>query len=116
MASDVSAVLEHTNNVLYVENGDVVTLTAKGVTITNLAGKEIKRKPEKITWDITQAKKGGFDHYMMKEIFEQPSILSAILKERISGSTIHFDELKISPAKLNKNAAYPPKQSRTFKT
>jgi glucosamine--fructose-6-phosphate aminotransferase (isomerizing) len=102
LASDVSALLEHTNDVLFVENGEVVTLTAQGAAVTDLAGKSVRRKPERIEWDVTQAKKGGFDHYMLKEIFEQPSILSAILKERVSGGTIRFDELKISAAKLKR--------------
>ena len=102
LASDVSALLEHTNRVLFVENGEVVTLTKEGCVITDVSGKAIRRDPSKIDWDVTQAKKGGFPHYMLKEIFEQPGILAAILKERVRGSDIHFDELKIPPPALKK--------------
>ncbi len=102
VASDVSAILEYTNQVIYLENGEVVTLMRDSCEITNLAGKPISRQPVKINWDVTQAKKGGFPHYMLKEIFEQPGILTAILKERVRGYEIHFDELKIPAAALKK--------------
>ncbi len=103
LASDVSALLEHTRRVIYVENGDVLTLTPEGLTITDLAGKPVRREPVKITWNVAQAKKGGHPHFMIKEIFEQPSVLTAILKERVRpGGEVHFDELTIPPAALKK--------------
>ena len=102
LASDISALLEYTNQILFVENGEIVTLTRNQCQITDLAGKTISRAPVKIDWNLEQAKKGGFPHFMLKEIYEQPGILSAILKERVNGSQIHFDELKISAASLKK--------------
>ncbi len=102
VASDVSALLDHTDRVIFVENGDVVTLTKQNIAITDLAGKPIARSAVKIDWDILQAKKGGYPHYMLKEIFEQPEILTAILKERVRGREIHFDELKLSAASIKK--------------
>ncbi len=95
LASDISALLEHTNRILFIENGEIVTLTNNSLVITDLAGKPISRPPTKIDWDLEQAKKGGFPHFMLKEIFEQPEILSAILQERVDGRKIHFDELKV---------------------
>ena len=102
VASDVSALLEHTNQVIYLENAEVVTLTREAFVITDLAGKPVNRAPVKIDWDLTQAKKGGYPHFMLKEIFEQPGVLTAILKERIRGYQVHFDELKFSTAALRK--------------
>lgn len=102
VASDVSALLEHTKGVIFIENGEVATVTHESIAITDLAGKVISRQPVKISWDVAQAKKGGYPHYMLKEIFEQPGILTAILKERVRGHHIHFDELKIAPAALKK--------------
>lgn len=102
LASDVSAILEHTNEVIFIENGDVVVLMPGTLKIADSAGKKITREPSKIRWDITQAKKGGYPHYMLKEIFEQPGILTAILKERVKGYKISFEELSISPSRLKK--------------
>ena len=102
VASDVSALLEHTHRVLFIENGEVVTLTHDSCVLTDLSGKTVLRAPTKIEWNLEQAKKGGYPHYMLKEIFEQPGILSAILNERVRGGDIHFDELKISPSVLKK--------------
>lgn len=102
VASDVSALLEHTNKVIFVENGEVVTLVQDKIMITDLSGKTITRTPTLIKWDVAQAKKGGYPHYMLKEIFEQPGILTAILKERVYSGEIRFDEFKIAPTTLKK--------------
>ena len=102
VASDVSALLEYTDRVVFLENGEVAILSKEGFAITDLSGKSISRSPIKIDWDIAQAKKGGYPHYMLKEIFEQPGILTAILKERVRGYEIHFDEMKISVPMLKK--------------
>ncbi len=101
LASDVSALLEHTDQVVFLENGQIVTLTEAGTQITDLSGAQVAFKPVTIDWNIAQARKGGYDHFMLKEIFEQPAILSAILKERVhGGAEVRFDELKISPSRL----------------
>ncbi len=118
LASDISAVLDYTNHILFIENGEIVILTRDQCVITDFSGKTISRAPTKIDWDLAQAKKGGFPHFMLKEIFEQPDILSAILKERVNsahtgksarvrkgpagGCQIHFDELKITAPALKK--------------
>ncbi|MBI3315697.1 MAG: glutamine--fructose-6-phosphate transaminase (isomerizing) [Candidatus Omnitrophica bacterium] len=102
LASDVSALLEHTKRVIYVENHEMIVLSKNSVRITDLAGKPIDRKPVTIDWDVSRAKKGGFPHYMLKEIFEQPGIVTAILRERVNASVIRFDELKVAPAEFKK--------------
>lgn len=102
LASDVSALLEHTDKVIFIENGEVITLAQDSIKITDLSGKPVHRSPVTIDWNVAQAKKGGFPHYMIKEIFEQPGIVTAILRERIKDAKIHFDELKISKSEFKK--------------
>ncbi|HTL70709.1 MAG TPA: glutamine--fructose-6-phosphate transaminase (isomerizing) [Candidatus Eisenbacteria bacterium] len=103
LASDVSALLDHTKEVIYVNNHELVTLTGGAVRIFDtVTQKPVERKPEKISWTLEQAKKGGYEHFMLKEIFEQPDIVAAIFSERIKGSQIRFDELKIPAADFRK--------------
>lgn len=102
LASDVSALLEHTTNVIFVENREMVVITKGAIRLTDLNGKSVDRKPVKIEWDLAQARKGGYPHFMLKEIYEQPEIISAILRERIRGTSIFFDELKIKGAAFKK--------------
>ena len=103
LASDVSALLEHTNKVIFVENGEIIVLSQNSIKIMDIQRKPIRRMPVTIDWNVAQAKKGGFPHYMIKEIFEQPEIVTAILRERVvKESKIHFDELKISEAEFKR--------------
>ncbi|MFH0763393.1 MAG: glutamine--fructose-6-phosphate transaminase (isomerizing) [Candidatus Omnitrophota bacterium] len=95
LASDVPAVLDYTNEVLYLENHEVITITKDGVSVKDLTGRKVHKKPSKIEWDIAQAEKSGFSHFMLKEIFEQPHVLAKILDERLVKGSITFEELKI---------------------
>lgn len=104
IASDIPAILKHTKNVIYIEDNEVVVLTAASVTITNFDGKRIKRSPIKVTWDVSQAERKGYPHFMLKEIYEQPSVLEGILNHRISkkGDSIYFQELEIDEDRLRR--------------
>ena len=102
LASDVPAVLDHTKEVIYLDNHELVVLTKDHITIKDLDGRRIDRKPSKITWDISQAEKGGYKHFMLKEIFEQAHIVGDILDERCKNGRISFHELKISDRELKK--------------
>ncbi|NQT32344.1 MAG: glutamine--fructose-6-phosphate transaminase (isomerizing) [Candidatus Omnitrophica bacterium] len=102
LASDIPAVLEYTKKVIYLDNGETVDLTDKTCVIYNGKGKRMKRKPTVIKWDISQAEKTGYKHFMLKEIFEQPEVLRNIFKERIKKGRVNFEELKISKAQLKK--------------
>ncbi|MFI4943871.1 MAG: glutamine--fructose-6-phosphate aminotransferase, partial [Burkholderiales bacterium] len=71
VASDIPALLPHTRDFLFLEDGDVVTLTPESAKVTNQAGVAVDRAPQRIAWDPVQAEKGGFRHFMLKEIHEQ---------------------------------------------
>jgi glucosamine--fructose-6-phosphate aminotransferase (isomerizing) len=83
VASDVTAILSETRRVIFIEEGDVVTVTRAGVSITDFEGKPKLREPKTITWSAVQAEKGGFKHYMLKEIHEQPRAVADTLVGRV---------------------------------
>ena len=72
VASDVPAILYHTRDLFFLGDGDVAVLTPEGVTLTDFDGKPVEREVQHITWDPIMAEKGGFKHFMLKEIYEQP--------------------------------------------
>lgn len=80
LASDVPAFLKHTNKVLFLEEGDVAVLHVDGVTVLDKDGKEKKVKPVKIAWDQKTAEKGGYAHFMLKEIYDQPQAIEDTLR------------------------------------
>ena len=80
LASDVPAFLKHTNKVLFLEDGEVVLVHAKEVTVLDKDGKEKKFKTTKIDWDQQKAEKGGYEHFMLKEIYDQPQAIEDTLR------------------------------------
>jgi glucosamine--fructose-6-phosphate aminotransferase (isomerizing) len=89
LASDVTGFIEHTSRVTYLEDGDVAVLVADGVTIYN-GGERVDREIETVTWDAESVEKSGYEHYMLKEIHEQPHALRQTLSGRtdlLSGTT-----------------------------
>jgi glucosamine--fructose-6-phosphate aminotransferase (isomerizing) len=83
VASDVTAILAETRKVLFIDEGELVTVTREGVTITDFEGKPKTREPKIITWSAVQAEKGGFKHFMLKEIHEQPRAVADTLVGRV---------------------------------
>ncbi len=75
LASDVPAILSHTRRVIFLEDGDVAVLTPDGVTLTDLDGNPIERKIETVDWNPVMAEKDGFEHFMLKEIHQQPQVI-----------------------------------------
>jgi glucosamine--fructose-6-phosphate aminotransferase (isomerizing) len=75
VASDVTALLHRTRRVIFLENGDVAVVRRNGVAVLDAAGDEIERSVETLDWDAARAEKGGFRHFMLKEIFEQPDAI-----------------------------------------
>ncbi len=102
IASDVPAVLDHTKDVIYLDNNQYVVLTRDGVEVKELSGSRVSARPVKIEWDISQAEKGGYSHFMLKEIFEQADIAEKIFGERIKGKEVVFDELKIKKGEFRR--------------
>ena len=91
LASDVSGFIEHTKNVLYLEDNEMVVID-EGYRVSSLIdGSTIDREVEKINWSIEDAQKDGFDHYMMKEIFEQPAVMRRMISDRIKEDKVVFD-------------------------
>ncbi|MBI4358765.1 MAG: glutamine--fructose-6-phosphate transaminase (isomerizing) [Candidatus Omnitrophica bacterium] len=101
VASDVSALLPYTKRVIYLDDDELVELTPDSVRVTQLQkGTKIQKKVSEINWNVEQAQKGGFPHFMLKEIYEQPRVLSETILERIDDKgNIHFELLPKSTVK-----------------
>lgn len=104
VASDIPAVLETTKKVVILEDGDIAEIFADKIHIEN-NGKVVSRKINQITWDAVTAQKGGYKHYMLKEIFEQPLSISDTLRGRLGNnqsSVVLEDEIKLTDKHLRK--------------
>jgi glucosamine--fructose-6-phosphate aminotransferase (isomerizing) len=99
VASDVPAILAHTKQMLFLEEGEIAELSRTEVKITDLEGKPKQRPPKEITWSAVQAQKDGFKHFMLKEIHEQPRAMSDTLRGRLDlqESTAILDGIDIDP-------------------
>ena len=94
LASDVAAILAHTSRVVFLEEGDVADLRPWGVSITDVAGVPCERAVTEITWTAEAAEKGGFEHFMLKEIHEQPQALRQCVAGRVAADgSLRVDEL-----------------------
>jgi glutamine---fructose-6-phosphate transaminase (isomerizing) len=83
VASDASAILAQTREVVYLDDGDVAVLTRDGYTVLNQRAQQLERRVSKIDWDLDQIERGGFDHFMLKEIFEQPQTVENCMRGRL---------------------------------
>ena len=99
LASDIPALLAHTRDVVILEDGDVAVVTRHGVEITDLAGAPVSRTPTRILWDPILAEKGGYRHFMLKEIYEQPRAAADTLRGRVSpeGGTVVLPDIGLDP-------------------
>ncbi|HET9990156.1 MAG TPA: glutamine--fructose-6-phosphate transaminase (isomerizing), partial [Kofleriaceae bacterium] len=104
VASDVTAILSETRKVIFVEEGELVTVTKDKVTITDFEGKPHVREPKTITWSAVQAEKGGFKHFMLKEIHEQPRAVADTLTGRIDleNDDVLLDGLDLDVANIKR--------------
>ncbi|MGQ3412209.1 glutamine--fructose-6-phosphate transaminase (isomerizing) [Natrinema sp. LN54] len=93
LASDVPAFLDHTDDVIYLEDGDIVVLEPDSYRITDLAGEPIERPVDTVDWDPEDAGKGEYDHYMRKEINTQPTALANTIEGRIENGDVAFERL-----------------------
>lgn len=95
LASDIPALLAHTRDVIPLEDGDVAVLSPGGVELSDLDGQPVRREVRRIDWDPVTVQKGGYRHFMLKEIEEQPAAVAATMVSRLDDSTgsIHMDAL-----------------------
>ncbi len=102
VASDVSAIIAHTRQVIFLDDDDVAVLTAQGADIRNIHNVPVSREVAKVDWDVGAAEKGGFEHFMLKEIFEQPDALENTLRGRLDETmgTAILSGLSLSPREL----------------
>ena len=102
VASDVPAILYHTRDLFFLSDGDLATITPAGVTLTDFQGKARTPQVQHVTWDPIQAEKGGFKHFMLKEIYEQPRAVRDTTLGRISQETgrIFLDEMQVTDAEF----------------
>ena len=100
IASDVTALVKHTRDVSYMEDGEVAVLTTDGVTVRNAMEQVIVKEHHHIDWEISAAEKGGYPHFMLKEIMEEPDALRRTLSPRIHDGRIVFEGMKLSDEAL----------------
>ncbi|AMY06848.1 Glutamine--fructose-6-phosphate aminotransferase [isomerizing] [Luteitalea pratensis] len=102
VASDIPAILAHTRDVVFLEDGQVAVLRADGVQFFDAAGQSIRRDAQRITWDPVMAEKAGYKHFMLKEIFEQPWAIKETLVGRLSmeHGDVHLPEINIDSTTL----------------
>jgi glutamine---fructose-6-phosphate transaminase (isomerizing) len=98
VASDIPALLEHTREIFFLADGDIAVLTPKGVSVMDHDGRPVSRPAHHVSWDPIMAEKGGYKHFMQKEIFEQPRAVRDTLLGRISQDTgkIFLDDMQIT--------------------
>jgi glutamine---fructose-6-phosphate transaminase (isomerizing) len=98
VASDIPPILYHTRDLFFLGDGEMAVLTRQGVTVTDFEGNSITPHVQRITWDPIMAEKGGFKHYMLKEIYEQPRAIRDTVLGRVSQQTgrVYLDEMDIS--------------------
>lgn len=103
LASDIPAILSYTKNTYILADGEIAILKANQVKIVNKDKEEIKKEVFEVKWEASQAEKDGFDHFMLKEIYEQPKALKDTLSGRISsdGKKIELKEISLSKEELN---------------
>jgi glucosamine--fructose-6-phosphate aminotransferase (isomerizing) len=102
VASDVTALLSHTRDIYFLHDGDMAILTPAGVQLTDFDGKPVVREIQHVTWDPIMAEKGGFKHFMLKEIYEQPRAVRDTTLGRVSldSGKVFLEEMDITEAEL----------------
>src|SRR6516162_3906481 len=104
VASDVPAILYHTRDLFFLHDGDLAVVTPSGVQLTDFNGKPVVREVQHVTWDPIMAEKGGYKHFMLKEIHEQPRAVRDTLLGRVSleDSTVHIEEMNLTDEALRR--------------
>ena len=99
-ASDVTALVSYTKNAVYLDDGEFAELTPNSITVYDCSGRQIDKPISRITWDVEAAEKGGYAHFMLKEIMEQPAAVRAAIAPHIRDGEVLLDEFDLSPEEL----------------
>jgi glucosamine--fructose-6-phosphate aminotransferase (isomerizing) len=104
LASDIPAILPYTREMVILEDGEVVRMTREGAELMTLDGRRVERAPSPIDWDTTMAQKGGYRHFMLKEIYEQPRAVADTLRGRllVDGATVSLPEAHLDAGLANR--------------
>lgn len=94
-ASDVTALIGHTRNVIYLDDGEFAVITPDNIDVFDCAGQEVQKKITRVVWDMEAAEKGGYEHFMLKEIMEQPRALKATIDPHIKDKRIVFEGIDL---------------------
>ena len=100
LASDVTAIIKHTRDVAYMEDGEVAVLTRDGIEVYDALEQKVEKKHFTIDWEVSAAEKGGYQHFMLKEIMEQPEALRRAISPRVKEGKVVFDDLKLPVEKM----------------
>ena len=107
IASDVTAILKHTRNIYYLEDDEIVVLSKDAVKVYNTDKELVEKEVFTVDWDVSSAEKGGYEHFMMKEIEEQPKALRDTISPRIKDGKIVLDKFSLSEEEMkNLNKVY----------
>lgn len=102
VSSDVNPLLVYTQNIVYLDDGEIASVDASGVQFCDFDGNTVEKRVDRITWNPLMIEKAGFKHFMLKEIFEQPQVLRDTLQGRLSldAAKVHLDEIGIETARM----------------
>lgn len=98
LASDIPAILSHTRDVIFLDDREIITLTPEGIQITDIDGNPVEKELSRVMWNPVMAEKGGYKHFMLKEIYEQPRAIMDTIRGRLSHDTgnVYLDEIGMS--------------------
>jgi glucosamine--fructose-6-phosphate aminotransferase (isomerizing) len=104
LASDIPALLDHTREMIFLEDEEMAILRSDGYQVTTLSGEDVQREPTHITWTPMMAEKGGYKHFMLKEIHEQPHVITDTVRGRIQGRNreVYLEDIGLDEATLKK--------------
>ena len=97
LASDVTALIKYTREVAYMEEGEIAVLTREGITVYDTLRGPVEKERSIVDWDISDAEKGGYEHFMFKEIMEQPEAIRKTISPRIKAGRVVLDDIQLSP-------------------
>ena len=101
-ASDVTALVSRTKNVIYMSDGELAELTPGSITVYDRTGREIPKEVSHVVWDVEAAEKGGYEHFMMKEIMEQPRAVKNTVEPRIRGGKIELEDFGLTAEEIKR--------------